>query len=436
MTASADYRPLAAWSIALLLTGLSLINFLDKIVLGMVAVPLMAEFNLSPAAFGVIAGSFFWLFSVSAVAGGFLANRISTRWILLAMAVTWSLLQVPLAFAAGVLPILSCRVILGAMEGPAAPVSVHAVFKWFPNHKRSLPVAVINQGAALGVIVAGLVIPLVTRGWGWRMNFLLLAAIGAIWSVLWLCFGREGQLQEAAASYPGVTSADGHATAKPARLPYRTILSSPYVLLVFLLGFAAYWTLGLVLTWLPAYLEKGLGFNGITAGRLFAMVVLCSTPTTIGLCWLSQRLLTNGASTRKARVQLINFCFVLSGALFLALVAFDLTPMQKVLLFTFASAPPAVCFALASPILAELVPAGQRGAIFAIHTALSSLAGVIAPAVMGRLLQAHGTADAHGYETGFLIGAVVLIASALASLCFLHPERASQVRRTRATEPA
>src|SRR5579862_1633180 len=65
MTASPDFEAKSAWTMTLLLTGLALINFLDKIVLGLVAVPLTAELHLSPEQFGLVAGSFFWLFSIS-----------------------------------------------------------------------------------------------------------------------------------------------------------------------------------------------------------------------------------------------------------------------------------------------------------------------------------------------------------------------------------
>src|SRR5271156_3772735 len=173
MTPSPDFQSRSAWTVTFLLMGLALINFLDKIVLGLVAVPLTAELHLSPEKFGLVAGSFFWLFSASTVVVGFLSNRFPTRWLLLAMGLAWALLQVPQALSTSALGLLVCRVILGAAEGPSFPVSVHALYKWFPDRKRNLPVAIINQGAALGMLLAGLLIPLVTRQWGWRMNFLL-----------------------------------------------------------------------------------------------------------------------------------------------------------------------------------------------------------------------------------------------------------------------
>ncbi|HZZ10865.1 MAG TPA: MFS transporter [Paraburkholderia sp.] len=428
MTASPDFRATSAWTMTLLLTGLALINFLDKIVLGLVAVPLMAELHLSPARFGLVAGSFFWLFSISTILVGFLSNRFPTRWLLLAMGLSWAALQVPQAMATSAAGLLLCRVILGAAEGPAFPVSVHALYKWFPDRKRNLPVAIINQGAAFGMLLAGLLIPLVTRQWGWRMNFLLLGAIGALWSVLWACVGREGTLAGQQLALGARTQAN--------RLPYRRILTDRSVLSVFALGFTAYWTLGLSLTWIPTYLEKGLGFTGVEAGRCFAVVVATATPVNVGLSWLSQRMLGRGASTRKARVHLICLSAVAGAALYIALMLLHVAPLQKVALLAFAGALPTLSFTLAPALLAEMVPDSQRGSLVAIHTALASLGAAFAPAVMGRIVQMVGSGNSHAYELGFTVSAVLLIAASLAAWRWLHPDRSHKTLNHFATQAA
>ncbi|WP_321935704.1 MFS transporter [Paraburkholderia sp. J8-2] len=418
MTESPSYEPRSAWTMTLLLTALALINFLDKIVLGMIAVPLVADLHLSPQQFGVIAGSFFWLFSASTIGVGFLANRVRTRWLLLAMGISWAVMQIPQALTTSASALLACRVILGAAEGPSFPTSVHALFKWFPDSKRGLPVAVVNQGAVLGLLVAGLGIPAITRMWGWRSNFLLLAAIGAAWSVLWLCFGREGPLDAQRRA--------GHAAAQGERLPYRRILTDPSVLSILLLGFAAYWSLGQGIAWLPTYLEKGLGFSSLASGRWFALIIGTASPINIGLSWVSQKMVERGISTRRARAQLIAGAFVAGSLLYAVLLLVALSPVQKVMLYAIAAALPTLCFSLAPPLLAEVVPAGQRGALVAIQTAISSLGAAIAPVVIGHLVQTRSGSAAQAYELGFALGAVLLVVAALVSLRWLHPDRSRQ----------
>src|ERR1700760_1121729 len=157
-----------AWTITILLTVFMLINFLDKIVLGLVAVPLMDELHLTPQQFGDLGSGFFWLFAVGGVFGGFLANRFRTRSLILAMVLAWSLCQLPIIWAASAGIIILCRAVLGVTQGPA----------W--------PIAIVAQGSAVGLIVAGLLMPVITAHWGWRANFLILAVIGGLWALVWL----------------------------------------------------------------------------------------------------------------------------------------------------------------------------------------------------------------------------------------------------------
>ncbi|KJK23656.1 MFS transporter [Burkholderiaceae bacterium 16] len=417
MTTLPSYQPRSAWAMASMLTWLSLINFLDKIVLGMVAVPLMADLKLPPAEFGLIASSFFWLFSLSTVLVGFLSNRVATRWLLLAMGLSWALLQIPLALATSAMTILLCRMLLGAAEGPAFPISVHALFKWFPDHKRNLPVAVVNQGATAGLLLAGLLIPLVTIHWGWRANFMILAAIGAAWSVMWFCVGREGPLAQASDRRPG-------AAAMPVRLPYRRIFRDPTVLSCLAIGFCAYWALALGLTWLPAYLEKGLGFDPVTTGRWYAAIVASAMPVTLILSWLSQRMLRGGASSRLARGVIISIAALVGGGVYLVIASVTLAPVPKTLLIAVAACLPPVGFALTPAMLAQIVPEAQRGSVLSIHTALITLAGILAPAVVGQLVQRHGMIG--GFEVGFTINAMLLMVAGVIGLCWLNPERSAK----------
>jgi MFS family permease len=431
MTASSDFQPRPAWAMTLLLTGLALINFLDKVVIGMIAVPMSAELHLSPARFGLVAGSFFWLFSISTIAVGLLSNRFPTRWLLLAMGVAWAVVQVPQAMTTSAIALLVCRVLLGAAEGPFLPVTVHALYKWFPDRKRNLPVAIVSQGAGIGLLLAGLLIPHVTRVWGWRMNFVLLGAVGALWSVLWLAFGREGNLVSA---HGLASAANNRAEGTPRRSLCKT-LTDPSVLCVFLIGFAAYWSLSQVLTWLPTYLEKGLGYPGIVAGRWFAVVVVTATPVNVGLSWLSQAMLERGASTRVARVKLVSAALIVSGLLYALPLALSLSPGQKVMLLALGAALPTVCFAVGPALLAEVVPEYQRGAVLAIHTAVASLGAAFSPVLMGEIVQARGTRFASACEAGFATCAVLAIAAALLALRWLHPERSRRVLGTAAAQP-
>jgi hypothetical protein len=91
-----------AWAITLLLALFMLINFLDKIVLGLVAVPIMDELQLTAKQFGDIGSGFFWLFAIGGVLGGFLANRFRAGALITAMVLIWPVCQLPIAYTASI----------------------------------------------------------------------------------------------------------------------------------------------------------------------------------------------------------------------------------------------------------------------------------------------------------------------------------------------
>src|SRR6201992_1955467 len=150
----AQPTPKGAWKITFLLFLFMVVNFADKIVVGLAGVPIATELKLNPQQFGLLGSSFFFLFSISAIVVGFIVNRIETRWVLLALALIWSLAQFPMVGAIGFTTLLICRIILGAGEGPAFSVATPAIYKWFPDEKRTLPTAILSQGSAFGVILA------------------------------------------------------------------------------------------------------------------------------------------------------------------------------------------------------------------------------------------------------------------------------------------
>ncbi|WP_434666054.1 MFS transporter [Paraburkholderia sp. A3BS-1L] len=408
-----SFNPVRAWIVTILLSLMMLVNFLDKVVLGLVSVPMMRDLHLSSTEFGVIGGSLNWLFSISAVIGGIVANRTSTKPLLLLMGAAWAILQLPMLFAGSLWGVLVCRVLLGASEGPASPVSVHALYKWFPDKKRNLPVAVLFQGSSLGLLIAGLCIPVISTHWGWRANFLALAALGIFWCIAWLLFGAEGRLTTRAR----VTS--------EARVPYAILLTDRTILGTFAGHFAANWILAMTLTWTPRWLQLGMGYDAHAAGRIFALFVAVTAPMSLGLATLSQRMLERGVPSRIGRGAFVAVALMLAGTLLAALKLFDPPPVVKCVLLTLGGGMTLAMYSIGPAILGEVTPDTQRGGILALSNGFSSLAGLAAPVVTGMLIDQAGGATAHGFESASLASGIVLLACGGLCACWLDPQRSA-----------
>src|SRR5438045_8935688 len=105
--------PKGAWKITFLLFLFMLVNFADKIVVGLAGVPIMTELKLEPEQFGLLGSSFFFLFSISAIVVGFIVNRLDTRWVLLALAAVCALGQFPIVGGVSFTTFLWCGSVLG-----------------------------------------------------------------------------------------------------------------------------------------------------------------------------------------------------------------------------------------------------------------------------------------------------------------------------------
>ncbi|MGY3603835.1 MULTISPECIES: MFS transporter [unclassified Bradyrhizobium] len=401
-----------AWIVVVLLFMFMVINFADKAVIGIAAVPIMQELQLGPRQFGLVGSSFFLLFAVSSVATGFLVNRVQTRWVLLAMGFIWALTQFSMIGAVGFETLVACRIALGIGEGPATPVALHSAYKWFPNELRTLPTAVIVQGGAIGVLVALPLLNWIIVRWTWHWAFGSLGLVGLVWCALWFVFGREGALDTGSAKDAAQSSL---------RVGYVQLLLSPTILACWAASFGANWALSLALSWQGAYLVKGLGLAQSSIGFLGALPAGGSAVAMLATGWYSQRLLSRGVSSRVARGILGGLGVVLGGA---ALVMLPYVPgiPVKIALTTLAVALPSAIYVIGNAVVGEITPAAQRGALLAIGAAVASSAGLLAPYIMGSVIES-ATTPLDGFNTGFFMCGVIMLVGGAIAIAFVNPER-------------
>jgi ACS family D-galactonate transporter-like MFS transporter len=408
------------WVIVASLFLFMLINFADKAVLGLVAIPLMHDMQLTHGQFGLVGSAFFLLFSISGIAVGLIADRVNMKWLLAALALIWAVAQLPLAWPTSFAVLLLCRVLLGAGEGPASPLALHVVYTWFDDRERNLPTAIVQQGATAGVIIAGPLLTYISQRWHWHATFLTLGAVGIGWTILWLCLGKTGHRQHnPSPAFEPVATAAPHA----ASLRFRRMLSDRTVIGVMLQCFVGYAVIAVGFTWVPAYFRLGLGFAATQAGWLFALQVAAQIPLGITLAMASHRMLKRGVPSKVARGKLISAACVVSGFAYCSLL-FGAPPLIKVALMGLASALAIQTFTFGPMLVAEVAPVARRGALLAITNSIVTTAGLIGPVAMGKLLGAAG--DARGYEIGFAVTGVLLLIVGAAGFALIDPQRSKQ----------
>lgn len=413
--------PKGAWTVTFLLFLFMVVNFADKIVVGLAGVPIMTDLKLDPAQFGMLGSSFFILFSVSAIVVGFIVNKVPTRYVLLTLAVIWALAQFPMVGTVSFTTLLICRIVLGAGEGPAFSVAAHAIYKWFPDEKRTLPTAILSQGSAFGVILAVPALNWVIVNHSWHYAFGALGVVGLIWVCAWLALGKEGPLEDTRAL-----------AANEPKIPYIQLLTSRTFVGCVIATFGAYWALSLGLTWFTAFIITGLGFSQQQAGYVSILPWVFGATIVILTGWISQVMMARGYSTRISRGVLGSVPLIIGGLILATMPHVQGAGLQIALLVVGSGLCGAI-YVVCPPMLGEFTPASQRGAIIAIYGALYTLSGIIAPMVMGTVIQRAGSM-LNGYMTGFTINAVVMVGSGVIGLLLLWPNT-EKARLTRGAAP-
>jgi MFS transporter, ACS family, D-galactonate transporter len=402
----ASWRP---WVITLLLALFMYINFADKAVIGLAAVPMMRDMALSPEQWGVVGSSFFLLFSLTAVLVGIGVDRVPTKWALVAMGLVWALTQFPMLATVSFPALIGCRVVLGAGEGPAYPVALHAVYKWFPNDRRTVPTSLIAIGSAVGVFTIAPVLVVLIERFDWHAAFGFLGVVGLAWTVAWLVWGAEGN----------IAVADSAAAITP-RIAYRKLFACPSVIGILILSSAVYWSLALLVVWVPALMRQGLGYGAAATAALVSLTWAGVALLMPLIGFLSQRAKLAGRSSRMARAVPAALCAMAAG--FLLMIALEIAPGPvQIGLFALGFSIGGAIYTLGPAIIGEITPPGQRGTLLGVLTGIYSLAGLAAPLVTGRIIATASSAP-QGYRDAFLLAGALVVAGGLAGLILIRPE--------------
>ena len=387
------------------------LNFFDKLVFGLSAVPMMRELQITPKQYGLIGSLFFLLFSVSGtLVGLFVIGRVRTKWILIALALTWTASQVPMFFTTSLAVVALCRLVLGIGEGPGLPTALHACYDWFPKERRSVPSAVVLQGISAGFLIGSPVLSYVIINYGWRYGFLTCAALGVAWMVAWLVVGADGPM----ATVGPVAAVEGD------RVPNRMLWLDPTVIGVILMSFASYWVVGMSAIWLPPFLQLGLGYSPSTVGWIISAVFAFQSPLLLGGSWVCQTMQRRGLSGRVSLGHATTLALLAAGISLLVAVHVS-GPLQLVLVAV-AFAAPSLTTIFGPVTLGNVAPVAQRGTLIVVIYSGNASAALFSTYLTGVLVEA-GPTTAQGFATAMTVAAAVLIAGAVASLALIFPER-------------
>ena len=165
--------PHLRWWIAGLLFFSTVINYVDRQTLSVLAPVLGRDLGISDIQYANILTAFLAAYTVMYVGSGFLVDRLGTRGSLSLFMVWWSLANMAHAFARGAWSLGALRFLLGMGESGNFMAAFKAVSEWYPAKERALVHGIIQSGAAIGAILAPPVITWINARYGWQPAFLI-----------------------------------------------------------------------------------------------------------------------------------------------------------------------------------------------------------------------------------------------------------------------
>ena len=174
------------WWIGGLLFASTVINYIDRQTLSVLAPYLKQQYGWNNQNFATIVIAFRVAYSVGQTVSGRLIDRIGTRRGLTITVIWYSIAAMLTSLAGGLRSFAFFRFLLGAGESANWPAATKAVAEWFPKKERGWAVALFDSGSSIGGAIAPLlVIGLYKYFGGWRPAFIITGTLGFLWLGAW-----------------------------------------------------------------------------------------------------------------------------------------------------------------------------------------------------------------------------------------------------------
>jgi MFS transporter, ACS family, hexuronate transporter len=181
-------RPIPAlrWWIGVLLMASTIINYVDRQTLSVLAPYLKRDYGWTNGDFAQIVISFRLAYAIGQSVCGRMMDRLGTRRGLTLSVLWYSAAAMLTSLAGGLRSFCVFRFLLGAGESANWPAATKAVSEWFPSRERAWAVALFDSGSSVGAAIAPALVLWLYRGFGgWRPAFVLTGALGISWLLIW-----------------------------------------------------------------------------------------------------------------------------------------------------------------------------------------------------------------------------------------------------------
>ncbi len=418
------------WVIIALGFIITLINYLDRSALAYTRKALEGEFGINDAEFGMVLSAFAITYMVMTTVGGIMVDKWGAHKVWPTAAILWSAVTAMMGLASGLWILFAFRLFLGVVEGPHFPALTRAVADWLPTNERARATAIGLAAVPFAHVVGGPLITTLIVSLGWKGMFVVLGALGVVWSVAWVFMFRDypesspfvsdaelNHIREGKSHNREISDVDRRSQhLATGKTTWKFMLLNPSLMSNNLAFFSFGYLLFFSMNWLPSYLEKTYHMNLHQVGWFVVAPWLTAAVLLAAAGFISDWLMKKTGSARLARTHMIWVCQLISALSFIPLMfTQDLNvAMLMMSLGIGIGLMPNSCFYSLNTDLAKDRAATSLG----IMDSFFALGGILAPLITGQILQQTGSFQ-------LAIGLVVFFSlmSVIGIILFQRPDR-------------
>ena len=378
--------------ILMLLSIGTMINYLDRTILGIVAPKLTSEIHIDPAMMGIVFSAFAWTYALAQIPGGMFLDRFGNKLTYALSIFFWSTFTLLQSFSVGLKSLLLLRLGLGISEAPCFPVNSRVVSKWFPQHERARATATYTVGEYIGLAAFSPLLFLILEHHGWRTLFFLTGGLGIAFTFVWWKFYHEPHQSKTAnkaeLEYIGVENTASADENIPFNWPdAKRLLCCRQIIGASLGQFAGNTTLVFFLTWFPTYLANERHLPWLHVGFFASWPFLAAAIGIFFGGWVSDKILKKTRSVNISRKLPIISGLLLSSCIIIANWVESNTAVIIIMSIAFFGQG---MVGLGWTLISDFAPKNMGGLTGGIFNFCANMASIITPLIIGVIISMTG----------------------------------------------
>lgn len=424
--AAPEARSNARLGVLALITFGTMLNYLDRAVLGVAAPSMTQELSIDPIFMGLVFSAFSWTYAAAQIPGGAFLDRVGARLAYFWSVGLWSLFTLLHGVANGLASLLTYRLALGAAEAPCFPTNSRILTTWFPQHERARATGVYSIGQYFGLAFLSPLLFWIVGAFGWRTLFIGAGAIGIVFAFVWLRTYRDPHESRSAnaAELAYIEAGGGFASNTIARTPFRwrnigRLLKHRQILGASIGQFASNSTLVFFLTWFPTYLATERQMEWLKVGFYAVLPFIAASIGVLIGGYVSDTIIKRtGSATIGRKLPILSGLFLASS---IVLANFVDSNELVIVILSIAFFGQGMCN-LGWTLITDVAPKNLIGLTGGVFNLCANLAGIATPLVIGVIVSRTGS---FFYALAYI--AVVAIIGALAYIFIVGEVRRVEI---------